>query len=1282
MKCRRVSSYACFVPLLFFVGSRALAGPEDVSLAEIMYNPRGGEVLEYIELHHAGTGDVDLGGWRIAGGIEFRVPAGVTLGPDARLVIARDRSALLDAYADLDPDLVVGDFTGALSNGGDVLILTDAAGDIRATVIYDDDAPWDEFADGLGPSLELVCPDADPSAAESWHAGRVPVPPDARGGTPSREPEFEAACPAVPRPLPSVHISEIHYHAVLEESYEDRREFIEIHNSGTEPVALAGWRITGGIDFTFAAETTIAPGAYLVVARDREALLEVEGYELSPDLVIGEYGRTLDNGGEVVALVDAEGYGVEMVTYDDDFPWPSAADGLGVGESWLPREVLPLEQYRYRGRSLERVSFAARSSRVSSWDVSSLESGPTPGHANSAARDEPNPIVVDLDVVGPAGDGAPIRAGEDGTVRVSFEPRPPAGPVRLEWFVDDVAATDEPIASVDLLDDGRAGDEIAGDGVFTASVAGQPENSIVRYRVVTGDGEGSTSVSPRPSDPFAWHAWFVEPLIETTTRTYHLFISPVEWGRLWSNIQGGRVRGCAESPTWDAKVPAVFVHEGRVYDVQVRYQGSRWNRTNGRDISRWTGPRPSTGPLRALSWRIAFPRYAQLEGRGVTILNKLTQGCPGYNAGVGYRLFARAGVPAPFTRFVRFHINGNYYHYMMEYERPDDDMMRRYHREEAAENSGASEEPLGHLFKSAGCNCDEGPFGWGDERPLRPQCGHTAEARYAATYDRKTHEWDSYTNLKDMIEGLDAARRAGTEETRRFFEENFDMELLLNYLAIINWSVPFDDMFQNHFLYQRRSDGKWLLAPWDLDQNFGEWKGATASIYMGEIGDRDNRSGWFNYLKDAFIKAFRDEFRDHLLFMNNTLLHPDRIDELVDLVTAASNPTEAAQSAAGVNCSFPGRANSFKAFARQRFDYVNRLAGAEVIAGEDQVVFAGETVVFDASASSPDPSDSVTYEWDNGMVGERATAVFDEPGEYVVTLTVTMRGIPFEDQVNVKVLPVPSLVSVEKDGQVIIEGEDAFSIDPNGEEDAAWVVASDLPGASGGSYLEAKEINRRRSFLTRYAGLAPEARYAILFTNPGTYRVWIRGIAPTSRGDSLHVNLRSVPRDSDYAVEFIVSEAGEWYWNTQTRDTGPLAVEVTEPGLSFLTLWMRESSLIVDKLVLTTDENFVPAGDGPPASPLEPPGKGDERAFIRGDVDGNGKLQIQDPVAILFGLFRGGASIACEDRADVDDDGALELTDAVLLLDYLFRRGSAPAAPFPARGFDTTADPWRCGDAP
>jgi spore coat protein CotH len=152
--------------------------------------------------------------------------------------------------------------------------------------------------------------------------------------------------------------------------------------------------------------------------------------------------------------------------------------------------------------------------------------------------------------------------------------------------------------------------------------------------------------------------------------------------------------------------------------------------------------------------------------------------------------------------------------------------MRRYHRQESERSPGTPREKVGHLFKSMGFTGDEGPWGWGDQRLLGPSCGHTAETRYQYTYERKTHEWDSHAEFIRLIEDMHAARRAGTDGMREFIEERFDVDLLLSYVAIINWSVPFDDMFQNHFLYQRLSDGKWFVIPWDLDQNFGGgWNG-------------------------------------------------------------------------------------------------------------------------------------------------------------------------------------------------------------------------------------------------------------------------------------------------------------------------------------------------------------------------------------------------------------------------------------------------------------------------
>lgn len=79
--------------------------------------------------------------------------------------------------------------------------------------------------------------------------------------------------------------------------------------------------------------------------------------------------------------------------------------------------------------------------------------------------------------------------------------------------------------------------------------------------------------------------------------------------------------------------------------------------------------------------------------------------------------------------------------------------------------------------------------------------------------------------------------------------------------------------------------------------------------------------------------------------------------------------------------------------------------------------------------------------------------------------------------------------------------------------------------------------------------------------------------------------------------------------------------------------------------------------------------------FRRGDADGNGKIQVTDPIRILGRLFLGGEALGCEDAADADDDGALNMTDAILLLGRLFLGGAALPPPGPEGcGEDPTPD--------
>jgi len=693
-------------------------------------------------------------------------------------------------------------------------------------------------------------------------------------------------------------ITEVMYHPVLGALYSDRHEFIELHNAGSAAVNLAGWSFDKGVSYVFA-DRALEPGETLVVAVDAAALRDAHP-TLDPEKVVGDWDGTLSNGGERIRLVDASGETVDELTYDDASPWPLGADALGASETWLSEDNLPLEDHEHLGRSLQRVSLSADTDSAGNWVASSLD-GMDPGRVTALTEGPALAVVTAWDW----GVEGPLPPDTEPTLTVTTSG--PLDGARLEWFVDDVTRDDELPATLVFVE-GEA-------NRYSVTLPAQNDQTILRFRILGDQGMGDGVALPRSGDPMAWHGRFVGHPVGGETRPYRIYINPVQWTSMWDSVTSGRVLGCDRNPGWEARFPAVFVHDGAVHDVQVRYQGSRWNRTNGQDMAAWSGTAPTApAPLKALSWSVKFPRYASLEGRTRVSLNKLTQSCPGTTTVVGFQLFEAVGLPVPETRYVRLFVNGSYYHYMLEVESPGDDMLERW-----LNDSATTEEPgVPHLFKSGGCYFDEGPYGWGDERPLYESCGWSVDERYAATYERKTWQWDDHSELQQLFEGLDAARASSDADLRAFLEAHFDVDLVLAYMAVMNWAVPFDDMFQNHYLAQRRSDGRWFLAPWDLDLNFGGWKGASASIYMGEEGNPDNRSGWWNRIKDSFLQTHRSEYDAKLLELSETVLHPDRVIPMVDANEASWDLSEASATPAGPYCDFSGSAELFRTFSRDR----------------------------------------------------------------------------------------------------------------------------------------------------------------------------------------------------------------------------------------------------------------------------------------------------------------------------------------------------------------------------
>ena len=175
----------------------------------------------------------------------------------------------------------------------------------------------------------------------------APLPPDVTLG---RFPDgsdtlhlLKAASKGEANAQPLIHdivINEIMYHHGLRD---EQYEYIELYNRGTQTVSLEDWAFTDGIDYVFAAGTTLAPDTCLVVAKDPDLLAGLYDALVPGSNVVGPFNGTLDDHSELVRLA----YPVKTtdpntgeprirlvtadeVTYYDGGRWPKWADGQGT----------------------------------------------------------------------------------------------------------------------------------------------------------------------------------------------------------------------------------------------------------------------------------------------------------------------------------------------------------------------------------------------------------------------------------------------------------------------------------------------------------------------------------------------------------------------------------------------------------------------------------------------------------------------------------------------------------------------------------------------------------------------------------------------------------------------------------------------------------------------------------------------------------------------------------------------------------------------------------------
>ncbi|HKQ38469.1 MAG TPA: lamin tail domain-containing protein, partial [Verrucomicrobiae bacterium] len=169
---------------------------QDIIINEIMYKPLvagAGTAEEWIELHNRGTTNVNLNGWSLTEGVDFRFTNNITIFAGGYYVIAANFQSFKALYPSVNN--VVGGWSGSLKNSGEDIELTSPAGVVVDRVRYASEGDWGtrrrgpllsgtrgwEWVaehDGLGKSVELINPSLPNDSGQNWAASAT------TGGTP------------------------------------------------------------------------------------------------------------------------------------------------------------------------------------------------------------------------------------------------------------------------------------------------------------------------------------------------------------------------------------------------------------------------------------------------------------------------------------------------------------------------------------------------------------------------------------------------------------------------------------------------------------------------------------------------------------------------------------------------------------------------------------------------------------------------------------------------------------------------------------------------------------------------------------------------------------------------------------------------------------------------------------------------------------------------------------------------------------------------------------------
>jgi len=448
-------------------------------------------------------------------------------------------------------------------------------------------------------------------------------------------------------------INEIHYNPDVKT---EPAEFVELINSGTNDVNLAGWTLSSGFAYTFPA-TNLAPGRFAVVAQNPAFLqskFAVSGV-LGPFNPNGASG--LSKYADKVTLRNAAGQVEDEVSYQIGFPWPTVGDPPGL--------------------SIELINPNLENDLGGNWRASTNGAPgakPTPGRTNLVFAFNAPPAIRQVE-------HKPKQPMAGELVSITAKVTDPDGvaSVVLQYQIIDPGAyielTDASFTnaanwvSVAMNDAGTNGDAAAGDDLYTCVLPGslQVHRRLMRYRITVSD-TGSRSVRvPYADDPQPNFAYFCYDGVPAWTGAVQpgnggangvpITVPAEEMRRLPVYQLITKSNEFAEAIGWAPGLPnnkyggdnylwtGTLIVDGEVYDhIGFRCRGGVWRYSMGKNAMKFSLNRGHDLEVKDNWGRKLNTKWRRLSFRpNIQQGDFLHRGEQGMFEGVGYRLFELAG---------------------------------------------------------------------------------------------------------------------------------------------------------------------------------------------------------------------------------------------------------------------------------------------------------------------------------------------------------------------------------------------------------------------------------------------------------------------------------------------------------------------------------------------------------------------------------------------------------------------------------------------------------------